>query len=479
MQLRLQAVFVYFALLLQMSMSLLVGGGSGESANETTPASLVFKVPLRRESVPVLRKGQVVSYKTSYSGVISIGSPEPQEFRAVFDTGSAHIIVPSVECQSETCLSHNRFNMSSSISATAINLDGSSVQPGELCDQVTIGFGTGKVTGEFVHDTVCVSGTTSLCAEANTVMAVEMSAQPFKSFKFDGVVGLGLPRLALSNDFSFLKLVETQLMVPHFGVFVTEGKDGDQSELTIGGHDSGRFRGPLKWIQVKQPELGHWQVQINALRVGGRTLPVCEDGSCRGIVDTGTSHLGVPGKQHSTLVEMLSTVAGDLQDCHEAKGLSIELELEGFTISLGPESYMRSLPLASDVQVGSTPTKSGENSGSVMCRPKTMAVNLPAPMGPNLFILGEPVMQKYYTAYNWRDETIGFAPVAKAVHEEALEANSTGSRSNFNIFADVQAQQDVVFLAQVTLTVRVRSARRLASRGALDMATPDAVVWRT
>lgn len=470
---------VFVSLLVHTSLSLLVGSGetsSNGTSNVTTPSSLIVKVPLRRESVPVLRNKQVVSYKTSYSGVIRIGSPEPQEFRTVFDTGSAHIIVPSVECQSDTCTNHNRFNMSSSTSATAINLDGSSVQPGELCDQVTIGFGTGRVTGEFVHDTVCLSGANHLCIEANTVMAVEMSAQPFKSFQFDGVVGLGLPRLALSGDFSFLKLVEAQLMAPHFGVFVTEGKDGEQSELTLGGHDSDRFSGPLKWIQVKQPELGHWQVQINALRIGGQTLPICDDGSCRGIVDTGTSHLGVPGKQHNTLVEMLSTVAGDIQNCQEAKGLSIELELEGFTISLGPESYMRGLPLASNVQVGSTPTKSTDNSESMMCRPKTMAVNLPAPMGPNLFILGEPVMQKYYTVYDWHDERIGFAPVAKAGSEKALEDNSTDSKSKFNLFTGVQTQEDVVFLAQVTLTVRVRSAKRRIGGGSLDVARAGAVL---
>lgn len=473
MQLKWQTLFLVVALPIHTSVSLLVGpGGSG---NGSTPAAKMFRVPLRRESVPVLRNKQVVSYKTSYSGVIRIGSPEPQEFRTVFDTGSAHIIVPSVECESETCTIHKRFNMSSSTSATAVNLDGSSVQPGDLCDQVTIGFGTGKVIGEFVQDRICLPGSDSLCVEGSAVMAIEMSAQPFKSFNFDGVVGLGLPLLALSEDFSFLKLIEAQLLVPHFGVFVTEGEDGEQSELTLGGHDSRRFDGPLKWIEVKNPEHGHWQVQIKALRVGGRALPLCDDGSCRGIVDTGTSHLGLPGTHHNTLMDLLSTAAGDLEDCRQATGLSVELELEGITISLGPDSYMRRLPLASNVQVSSTPTDSDRFSGETLCRPKTMAVNLPAPMGPNLFILGEPVLHQYYTAYDWHDQRIGFAPVAKPSNAEVDISNATAS-SFWHDAAGSAPQEDVIFLAQVTLTVRVRSARRCTSVDRLNPAIVGSVL---
>merc|ERR1719446_855644 len=101
-------------------------------------------IPLRRESVPVKRKGKVVSFKTSYSGLISIGQPA-QTFRVVFDTGSGHLILPSVECGSEACQVHAQYNQSASSTAVPINVDGSTVKPGKMCDQVNIGFGTGKV----------------------------------------------------------------------------------------------------------------------------------------------------------------------------------------------------------------------------------------------------------------------------------------------------------------------------------------------
>merc|ERR1719393_1045256 len=112
-------------------------------------------IPLRRESVPVKRKGKVVSFKTSYSGLVSIGQPA-QSFRVVFDTGSGHLVLPSVECGSEACQVHLQYNQTASGSAQPINADGSVVKPGNRCDQVNIGFGTGKVKGEFVRDTLCL-----------------------------------------------------------------------------------------------------------------------------------------------------------------------------------------------------------------------------------------------------------------------------------------------------------------------------------
>merc|ERR550532_2202522 len=92
-------------------------------------------LPLRRESVPVLHDGKVVSHRTSYSGAISFGSPA-QDFRVLFDTGSGHLVIPSSTCKSETCLAHHQYNMSNSVTAKAINTDGSWCSESDLCDEV-------------------------------------------------------------------------------------------------------------------------------------------------------------------------------------------------------------------------------------------------------------------------------------------------------------------------------------------------------
>merc|ERR1719478_215572 len=179
-----------------------------------------YLVPLRRESVPVRRHGKIASFKTSYSGVISVGSPQRQEFRVVFDTGSGHVVLPALECPSETCLLHRRYNMQASRSAALVNADGSVVAPGDYADQATIGFGTGEITGEFVKDRICLGAAdvdlaevgegqprNPPCLDVSLIMAIEMSAQPFKSFAFDGILGLGLSSLALSPSFSFFDVL--------------------------------------------------------------------------------------------------------------------------------------------------------------------------------------------------------------------------------------------------------------------------------
>merc|ERR550514_2244019 len=43
------------------------------------------------------------------------------------------------------------------------------------------------------------------------------------------------------------------------------------------------------------------------------------------------------------------------------------------------------------------------------CRPRFMPVKMEEPMGPHLFILGEPVLHRYYSTYNWKEESVGFA----------------------------------------------------------------------
>jgi len=434
-----------------------------------------YLVPLRRESVPVRRHGKIASFKTSYSGVISVGSPKRQEFRVVFDTGSGHVVLPALECGSETCLLHRRYNMAASTSAILVNSDGSAVQPGDYADQATIGFGTGEITGEFVKDRVCLGppepaegegSSKPPCIDVSLIMAIEMSAQPFKSFAFDGILGLGLSSLALSPSFSFLDVfTKGNAGSPHFAVYLTEAEDGEESEVAIGGYNGKRLLEPLAWSPVAKQDLGYWQVKILAVRINGQELDVCKDGTCHGVVDTGSSHLGVPAPYDKQFAELLTQDAKDILDCRLADAPTIEIELQGGNITIYPETYMRRLPLREGVNVGSAkgvsmtsdqvkPSKEADSvsllsvDGSTSpkgsrpgqadtkatrqtsstpeeaqempsqpkvrrhCRPKMMPVSIPAPLGPKLFILGEPVLHRYYTVYDWSSPRIGFGLAA-------------------------------------------------------------------
>ena len=71
----------------------------------------------------------------------------------------------------------------------------------------------------------------------SVILAVEMSTQPFKTFHFDGILGLGLAGLAMSKKFSAYHMLMDSGRVArsHFGVFLTEGEDGEESEIAMGG----------------------------------------------------------------------------------------------------------------------------------------------------------------------------------------------------------------------------------------------------
>jgi len=268
--------------------------------------------------------------------------------------------------------------------------------------------------------------------EMNVITAVEMTSQPFKSFLFDGILGLGLSKLALSEDFSFFQLMVKRLPVPQFGVFLAEGDADGGSEIALGGIHHDKILHPLAWSPVAKAQLGYWLVKIVAVRIDGEELDVCKDGTCTGVVDTGTSHLGIPSPFDLQFADLLTREAGDLLDCRLVKAPKIEYELESMNLSLSAHSYMRRLPLREGVNVGSATALNRTNLTNVThsievpsddpevldedatnvtryCRPKLMPVNLPAPVGPKLFILGEPVLQRYYTVYDWGQLKVGFS----------------------------------------------------------------------
>jgi len=442
-------------------------------------------INLRRESVPVYRRGKIASFKTSYSGVIRVGSP-PQEFRVVFDTGSGNLIVPAKECETESCLVHKRYDVRASTTGVPIRENGSVID-GDFTEQLTIGFGTGEVTGEFVRDRLCLpdavveqqegqqqqqqqqhqqqqvgdlqeigANATAdglACVDTHLLAAVSMSTTPFKSFRFDGIFGLGLETLAVTNNFSTIPSLARAgiLKGQTFGVFLTD-EDGEESEIAFGGPDMRRVREPLSWTPILHPEMGYWLVEIVAVRIGGRTMDICKDGGCKGVLDTGTSHLGVPTPADTEFAELLTQPAADYLDCRLINSPEVEIEVPGKNLTLRSQTLMRRLPLREGVTVGSakgvqmddsnstgpevapdgiTPKNLGNGSETDVrrfCRPRLMRVNMPEPLGPKLFILGEPVLHQYYVTFDMANKQAGFGLINNRFsnRDPASLANSRG-----------------------------------------------------
>ncbi|CAE8643517.1 unnamed protein product [Polarella glacialis] len=397
----------------------------------TTVLGRRFTVPLDKQVVPVKVNGNVVSHKTAYFGTIFVGQPKPQEFTVVFDTGSGHLFLPSKECEDEACKVHRRYDRSLSASVQEINHDGSQVaQPSdgqdEERDSVSIAYGTGEILGSFVKEVVCIGSPAGTdpsyeadgnlsqvphCSSARVVLAKEMSAEPFTAFGFDGVLGLGLDSLALHPEFHlFGQLANGSALQPIFGVFLARHQ-GVGSEVTFGGHNEYRAQGPLGWVPVTSPQLGHWRVQILRVYAGTKALPLCEDGECHAIVDTGTSILGAPSKAMRSLLSMTarrmptetepSQQASESQDCRRVPGPPLIFELaNGVSLVLEAEEYSRPAPS----QITSSATKQKFS----ICRASILPVDMPA-LGSKVFLFGEPVLQKYYTAFDYGGQRVGFA----------------------------------------------------------------------
>lgn len=383
-----------------------------------------LSVKLHKQLVPVRNANhEIVAYKSAYFGTIFLGGPAPQEFSVVFDTGSGHVVLPSTECSSATCLIHRRYKRQDSVKARDIDYNGQSIKAGDARDAITIAFGTGEVTGEFVEDKLCLpqaededsllEGSPEVaskdCIDLRLVAATEMTQEPFQSFAFDGVLGLGLEGLALAPEFSFFgrMVAQGKLGAPEFAVFLAEHED-DESEITLGGHNPEHLLGDVAWTPVALPELGHWQVEVLRIRIGGVQVPWCNSADkCRAVVDTGTSLLAAPKHIQSKFQEFLGTEISAGQDGCKGQILSKKLLefdlLGGYTISLAAEDLGHS-------RVHLPATNSSE-SPRIMCLPTIMPLGLPEPLGPNLFILGEPVLRKFYTLYNWERKEIGFGRV--------------------------------------------------------------------
>eukprot|EP00448_Togula_jolla_P028666 CAMPEP_0170623286 /NCGR_PEP_ID=MMETSP0224-20130122/29611_1 /TAXON_ID=285029 /ORGANISM="Togula jolla, Strain CCCM 725" /LENGTH=552 /DNA_ID=CAMNT_0010949717 /DNA_START=105 /DNA_END=1763 /DNA_ORIENTATION=- len=394
-----------------------------EATGELPPLTETITVQLKRQHMPLRAVGDQLFYKSAYYGVISLGTPAVP-FTVVFDTGSGHALFPSTYCRSETCRSHKRFRPKDSESAKDIDHDGTVVLPGQPRDSITVSFGTGEVTGVFIEDTLCLgeaplSDSTMItagelkdipdgCVKMRFIAATEMSEDPFKAFKFDGVIGLGLEGLSQTSEFNFMSVLSKTggssglPMANIFSVFLADTTT-EVSEIILGGWKAEHLEDPdsLAWNDVLDPELGHWTTRIKSIRVDNVTLNICDDG-CKAVADTGTALLAVPTVSFREVYLHLRHSAGSSNDCN-GDGPLLHIDLEGITLTLGPRDYSRFE--APKSQTG----EQSEGSAPVgQCKPMLMSMDLPKPLGPKLWILGEPVMRRYYAIYDAGKKRIGF-----------------------------------------------------------------------
>jgi len=425
-----------------------------------TGAQGTFTVKLERQQYPLFDTEGMAQHKSAYYGNISIGSP-PQIFAVVFDTGSGHLIIPHAACRDASCKMHRRYSAKNSLTSQDISADGEILDGDVPRDQIEVGFGTGAVVGIFKRDKVCLSGrdtqgpssdvksigkvlmqrtfnaqkvssgpltleddiddtdvkpvleeeavnATFGCLNFDFIGAIQMTDDPFAEFSFDGVMGLSLPTLAHTEAMSLMESggkagawSVPQLQQRMFALFLATTEDED-SEITFGGFKPEHIAtgSTVSWCKTVEPSHGHWQLPIKSMRAGGRRFQGCEDGTCVAVIDSGTSLLGVPSTFLQSLVQHLRHPArggGKLTPRHCGSVLPrLEIELDSFTLVLDPRDYSR--------------PESLEQNTTAECVPMLMRIDLPTPLNPKTLILGEPLLQRYYTIFDSSvPPRIGFA----------------------------------------------------------------------
>lgn len=428
-----------------------------------------LSVKLNRQEIPLFNDGGTVIYRSAYFGQIGVGAPNAQNFKVVFDTGSGHLVLPSSLCRQQTCMKHRRYRRRESSTAKDIDGDGTPVAPRQPRDQISVSFGTGEITGVFIEDEMCLAEesdshvqassmlqvgqhrmakqvlpTAELveelperrnhnCFKLRLVAAIHMTEEPFADFEFDGIFGLGLSGLSQMPEFNFLHVLGQAGSLGSsdgsqmFSVFLGYSK-WEGSEITFGGWKSEHLEDGenVMWCNVVEPQLGYWQIEIFGLIANGKTIDFCAEG-CRAIVDTGSSLIAVPSKVRSQLWRALLHNASADGRCQGTEPL-LQLDLGNVTMTLGPEDYSK---LDTTMALQSNKIDADSNTSSIderrpdsnqeeplSCMPMLMSMDLPEPLAPKTFILGEPVLQKYYAAFDSGRHRIGFG---KARHNTQLE----------------------------------------------------------
>ncbi|XP_068129753.1 cathepsin E-like [Hyperolius riggenbachi] len=323
-----------------------------------------------------------------YFGEVSIGTPG-QKFNVVFDTGSSNLWVPSTFCVSDACNAHKKFAPFHSTSYEHVG------------KTFSIHYGTGQLAGVMGKDTLRIGSMTILKQDIG--QSVVEPGRTFLLARFDGVLGLGYPSLAVGNIVPVFDQIISQKLLDKSVFSIHLNKDDDVrygGELILGGIDHSLYTGPIHWIPITKK--GYWQIRIDNVKVHGK-IAFCHNG-CDAIVDSGTSLITGPSseiKKLQALIGATPLIYGEyLVDCKRVSHLptvTFTIGQRDYTIS--PEQYVIK------ESNGKTP----------VCLAGFQRMDLETKSG-SLWILGDIFMSKFYSVFDREHDRVGLAKSNKKKH---------------------------------------------------------------
>jgi len=311
-----------------------------------------------------------------YYGPIGVGTPA-QEFQVIFDTGSSNLWIPSSSCKD--CGSHVKYDSGASstyaANGTAFNIE----------------YGSGPVAGFLSQDNVTVGSVTvqgQMFAEITDVSGLGLA---YGMGKFDGILGLAFPSIAVDGLTPvFNNIFEQGLVEDDVFSFKLGTADGEAGELMFGGIDSSKYTGDLVYVPLSNET--YWALTLDGLSVNGESMTTAK----RVIIDSGTSLLAGPVDD----VKALAAKVGAKKSW---------INPQEYTV---PCSSVDSLPEITITMGGNNFTLAGKDytiNAGFTCLFGIVGIDVPV---EPLWIAGDVFMRKYYTVFDYGQKRMGFATAA-------------------------------------------------------------------
>jgi len=353
-----------------------------------------------------------------YYGKLEIGNPK-QSFTAIFDTGSANLWVPSVKAASKGRGTGKGYNHSASRTYKKDGRD------------FSITYGTGAVYGTVSRDTLRLGSLevrNTPFAEASTMIDMDYDA-------FDGILGLGFPRLSIDGMqtelFKGMKRENPHLEKGMFSFWLAHGAASNNKKgmkasgglLTLGGYDKEYFEGDIFWVPITKA--WYWQITIDSVLVDKKQLSKNKQ---HAIVDTGTSLILGSNAEVGKLVKKLNLAWQEdewgeiIKPCDEIKDLPpITFTLNGKAFPLKPTEYF--LDWGDNSCMLGIVASEGLDMGST-----------------SVWLLGDVFLQAYYSVWDVEKKRLGLArstsePPERDMHlwQEEGPTVSAGIRVNHQL----------------------------------------------
>jgi cathepsin D len=222
----------------------------------------------------------------------------------------------------------------------------------------------------------------------------------FIAAKFDGILGMAYPTISVDNLKPVFNTMLDQgaITQPVFGFWLDRNPDDPNGgELTLGGLDANHYVPPITWAQVTRE--GYWQFRMDQVRIAtgaGHVQTVCS-GGCQAIADTGTSLIIGPTadvEKIQTAIGAMPLIKGEYRvDCDKMDTMpNVSIVIQGRKFDLAPKDYVMRI----------------SSFGYTVCLSGFMGMDMPPRVGP-LWILGDVFIGRYYTAFDFGQNRVGFA----------------------------------------------------------------------